>query len=184
MTIHFIRLSRSALASVLAPVALVVSFDFAFSQNAPAKPVVDAPSGFAWSQSKDMLPDPSSVIVDGNITRLTYRDAKLPRQFADADSLVLRLCDGRGLQQVRWFGRAYPQSAAVDNFLDFYEQVTQRNGQADQYEPEHASAAWTALQSRMRLVGDEERNYRIVVIYDGPQYADCRAEHDRITARR
>jgi hypothetical protein len=31
---------------------------------------------------------------------------------------------------------------------------------------------------------DEYRNYHIVVVYDGPQYPDCRAEHAKVTARR
>ena len=44
-------------------------------------------------------------------------------------------------------------------------------------------AVWSGQQSRMRLEGDEERNYHLVVIYDGPQYADCRAEHAKITGR-
>jgi hypothetical protein len=161
--------------------AMAVLAALGLSQNVRAAD--DAPYGFTWSQSKESLPDPSSVIVDANITRLTYRDSKLPRQIADADALVLRLCDGRGMQQVRWLGRAYPLSDATSSFLDLYEQIIQRSGQADQYDPDHASAVWSGQQSRMRLEGDEERNYRVVVIYDGPQYGDCRAEHAKITAR-
>jgi hypothetical protein len=182
MSFRFYRLSRVALVCVFAPIVLVGSFGFAFSQNAAA-PVADAPFGFAWSESKEALPDPSSVVVDANITRLTYRDSKLPHQIVDADAIVLRLCEGSGLQQVRWLGRNYPLADATGTFLDLYEQITQRSGQADQYDPVHATAAWSSRQSRMRLEGDEYRNYHILVIYDGPQYADCRAEHAKIIAR-
>jgi hypothetical protein len=183
MSFLFYRLSRVALVCILAPIALVGSFGFAFSQNAAA-PVADAPFGFAWSESKEALPDPSSVVVDANITRLTYRDSKLPHQIVDADAVVLRLCEGSGLQQVRWLGRNYPIADATGTFLDLYEQITQRSGQADQYDPVHATAAWSSRQSRMRLEGDEYRNYHILVIYDGPQYAGCRAEHAKIIAGR
>jgi hypothetical protein len=144
----------------------------------------DVPYGFAWSQTRESLPDPSSVIVDANITRLTYQGQKLPPNVSDADALVLRLCDGHGLQQVRWLGHTYPLADAAGRFLDFYEQITQRTGEADQYDPEHAIAAWSHEHSRMHLEGDEDRNYRVVVIHDGPQYADCRAEHAKITGRK
>lgn len=163
--------------------AAIVALQLLNFTNAAAAQAVDAPFGFTWSQSKKSLPDPSSVIVDANITRLTYRDSKLPQQIADADAAVLRLCDGRGLQQVRWLDRAYPLSDATTRFLDFYEQIVERSGQADLYDPDHAMAAWSGQQSRMRLEGDEERNYHLVVIYGGPQYANCRAEHAKITGR-
>jgi hypothetical protein len=162
--------------------AIIILWPLNFS-NAAAAQAVNAPFGFIWSQGKESLPAPSSIIVDANITRLTYRDSKLPPQIADTEAVVLRLCDGHGLQQIRWLGRAYPLSDATSRFLDLYEQITQQSGPADQYDPEHAMAAWSGQQSRMRLEGDEERNYRVVVIYDGPQFADCRAEHTKITAR-
>jgi hypothetical protein len=163
--------------------AAIIALPLLNFTNPAAAQTVDAPFGFTWSESRNLLPDASSVVVDANITRLTYRDSKLPPQTADAAAVVLRLCDGRGLQQVRWLGHAYPLFNATSNFLDLYGQIMQRSGQADQYDPEHATAAWTGQQSRMRLEGDESRNYHIVVIYDGPQYADCRAEHAKITAR-
>jgi hypothetical protein len=162
--------------------AAIVALPLLNFANPAAAQTVEAPFGFTWSENRNLLPDASSVVVDANMTRLTYRDSKLPPQTADAAAVVLRLCDGRGLQQVRWLGHAYPLFNATSNFLDLYGQIMQRSGQADQYDPEHATATWTGQQSRMRLEGDESRNYHIVVIYDGPQYADCRAEHAKITA--
>jgi hypothetical protein len=176
-------LRRSDASTRNVAIAAIITLGLLKFTNPAAAQTIDAPFGFTWSQSKKLLPDASSVIVDGNITRLTYRDSKLPPQIADADAVVLRLCDGRGLQQVRWLGRAYPLFDATSNFLDLYEEIMQRSGQADQYDPDHATAAWTGQQRRMRLEDDENRNYHIVVIYDGPQYADCRAEHAKIAAR-
>jgi hypothetical protein len=175
------RIEASTRSAAIAAIVLLRLLTFT---SAAAAQAADAPFGFTWSQSKESLPDPSSVLVDANITRLTYLDSKLPPQNAEADAVILRLCDGHGLQQVRWLGRAYPLSDATSMFLDLYEKITQQNSPADQYDPEHAMAAWSGRQSRMRLEGDEERNYRVVIITDGPQYADCRAEHAKITARR
>ncbi len=163
--------------------AAIVALPLLNFANPAAAQTVEAPFGFTWSENRNLLPDASSVVVDGNITRLTYRDSKLPPQIADADAVVLRLCEGSGLQQVRWLGRDYPLADATNTFLDLYEEIMQRSGQADQYDPVHATAAWSGQQRRMRLEDDENRNYHIVVIYDGPQYADCRAEHAKIAAR-
>ena len=60
---------------------------------APQAKAADAPFGFAWSQSADALPPPSTTAADGNIMELTYRPPHLPPQATETDSVmtILRL---------------------------------------------------------------------------------------------
>jgi hypothetical protein len=140
----------------------------------------DAPLGLAWSQTAQSLPEPSATSVEGNIETLAYRGPRLPPQATQAEIVILRVCDGLGLQQVRRFSRAYPPSRVIDAFLDFYEQAMHRYGEADQADLVHGVANWSGQHVRMRVEGDENDDYRIVLIIDGPQLRQCLTERESV----
>jgi hypothetical protein len=140
----------------------------------------DGPFGFAWSQAAQSLPEPSATSIDGNIKILSYRGSRLPPRAPHAEIIILRVCDRLGLQQVRSFSGAYPLSQVSDAFLDMYERIIHRYGEADQADLVHGTANWNAQHIRMRLEGDENNDYRVLLINDGPQLRECLTEHARI----
>jgi hypothetical protein len=146
----------------------------------------DAPYGFKWSQEAEALPKPSASNADTNIKELTYRDSRLPAQSTDTETVIVEVCDGFGLQQVRSISHSFTLSAAVYEFLDIYEQSALQYGDADQADFDHGTAAWSAQHIDMRMVPDEndKDDYRILMVTDGPQFATCEAEHARIIGRR
>ena len=68
--------------------------------------------------------------------------------------------------------------------LDIYSRARVRNGEADQIDIEHGTAAWSSQHIRMRLESDVEHSYRIVSISDGPQLRECRAAQAKIRGAR
>jgi len=162
----------------IAPVATALSILGLICPVAAA----DAPFGFSWSQGADAMPKPSSTANDSNYTVLTYQGAQLPKSATQTEVVTAKVCDGVGLQQVRWYSHPYALSLAINAFLDVYQQGVQRYGEAQQADLEHGAANWTAERIRMRTERDDD-SYRILVISDGPQFAACRAQHRKLTGR-
>ena len=141
---------------------------------------VEAPFGFFWSQDRDTLPDPSSVLADENMSVLVYQDTGLPPGMRDTDSVSLIVCENFGLQQVRWVSRIFSLSAGVKRFITIYEAGVARYGEADQGNLDNGVAAWTAHHVGMRLDRAGKDGFRIVMVADGPQLAQCQVEHGRV----
>jgi hypothetical protein len=158
-------------------IAIVLLRYLAMAHSAGAE---DAPFGFTWSQTAQSLPEPSATSVDGNIETLTYRGPRLPPRAPHADIIVLRVCDRLGLQEVRSFSGAYPLAQVSEVFLDVYARIIHRYGEADQADLVHGTADWNAQHIRMRLEGDENDDYRVLLISDGPQLRQCLTEHERV----
>jgi hypothetical protein len=157
--------------------AIIAIFLLRYLGIAYSSEAQDAPLSLAWSQTVQSLPEPSATSVDGNIKTLTYRGPRLPPQARQADIVILRVCDRLGLQQVKRFSRAYSLPQVIDAFLDLYEQARYRYGEADQADLEHGTANWSAQHVHMRLEGDENEDYRVLLIDDGPQLRQCLTEH-------
>jgi len=165
-------MKRSAILAVLLLASLGV---------APQAGAADAPFGFAWSEAASDLPKPSASDLDGNITELTYRPPHLPAPATETDTVIARVCDKLGLQQVEWESHAYAFAMAISAFLDVYQQGVQRYGEAQQADLTHGLAVWSTQRIRMQTErNDDDSQYRVVVTSDGPQFGACQAEHDKI----
>jgi hypothetical protein len=101
----------------------------------------------------------------------------------DTDIVVLTVCEGRGLQQVRWVSRPYKQTDAINKFLDIYEVGVARYGEADKGNLDAGSAAWTRERISMVMVNEQQDVYRIIMISDGPLFETCEDDHSRSTGR-
>jgi hypothetical protein len=140
----------------------------------------DAPYGFAWSQARESLPQPSYAISDANVTQLIYQGPDLPRAMKDTDAVALTICEGHGLQQVRWVSRPYTRTGAINKFLDIYEVGVKRHGEADLGNLDIGTAGWTRERISMMVDRDEQRDvYRIIMFSDGPLFETCEGDHRR-----
>jgi hypothetical protein len=149
--------------------------------NAHLARAADAPWGFAWSQKRESLPQPSSVRPDANITGLIYQGPTIPPQMKDTEVVVLSICEHYGLQQVRWVSRLFGRSAAIDKFLNIYAEGAQRHGEADEGDLNRGTVGWSREGIGMRIDREEQGGYRVIMISDGPEFQQCRAEHRQIS---
>jgi hypothetical protein len=143
----------------------------------------EAPFGLVWFQKQETLPHPSSMENDGNIVVLTYEGSSLPSFMKDAASVIMKVCQRQGLQQVRWFSRTFSLSGGAEKFFDIYEEGVKLYGQADEGDVDQGKVAWSRERIGMRLYKDGQEGFRIVMITDGPQFEQCVAEHNQITGR-
>jgi hypothetical protein len=141
----------------------------------------EAPFGFAWFQPRGTLPRPSSTVADANITQLTYEGSNLPPSMKETETVALKVCEGIGLQQVKWVSRPYTRVAAVDKFLDIYDVGVKRYCQSDEGNPNTGTAGWSREGIGMLIDRDEQDRYRVIMVSDGPRFELCQAEYRRIT---
>jgi hypothetical protein len=173
------RMNRASVrqCSLVAAVAVITAY------LTPPAHAAEAPFGFAWTQSRDSLPRPSSTVADANIAVLVYEGAALPTAMKDTELVALRIYRRQGLQQVRWVSRIFSLSAGINKFLDIYEEGARRHGEADVKSLDQGIASWASEQIAMRLERAEEDGYRIVMVTDGPKLQQCQDEYQHIINR-
>jgi len=141
----------------------------------------EAPFGLIWSQKRESLPQPSSAIADANIIELIYEGAALPSPAKDAQTIALKVCDGYGLQQVRWVSRRFSLAEATKKFFIAYAEGVRRHGESDEGNVSNGTAGWSREGIGMLMERADQEGYRVVMISDGPQFARCKSEYQRIT---
>ncbi len=141
----------------------------------------EAPFGLVWSQKRESLPRPSSAVADANIIELIYEGSALPPPAKDAQTIALKVCDGHGLQQVRWVSRAFSLAEATKRFFTIYAEGVRRHGESDEGNASNGTAGWSREGIGMLLERAEQEGYRVVMISDGPQFARCKSEYEQIT---
>jgi hypothetical protein len=141
----------------------------------------DAPFGLVWSQKRESLPRPSSAVADANIIELLYEGSSLPPPAKDAQTIALKVCDGYGLQQVRWVSRAFSLAEAIKKFFTIYAEGVRRHGESDEGNVSNGTAGWSREGIGMLLERAEQEGYRVVMVSDGPQFVRCKSEYQQIT---
>lgn len=151
---------------------------------APIAGAAEAPFGFKWSQSAESLPRPSSAIAEANMVVIFYDGSVLPTKMKDTGGVILKVCKNLGLQQVRWVSRSFFfLDLAKEKFIAIYEEGVRRYGEANEGDLDKGTAAWSGEHIGMRLDRDSQGGYRVLMISDGPRFAECEAEYKRITGQ-
>jgi hypothetical protein len=120
-------------------------------------------------------------VADANIIELIYEGAALPPPAKDAQTIALKVCDRYGLQQVRWVSRAFSLAEATRKFVTIYAEGVRRHGESDEGDVNHGTAGWSREGIGMLIERVEQEGYRVVMISDGPQFAQCKSEYQQIT---
>jgi hypothetical protein len=141
----------------------------------------EAPFGLVWSQKRETLPRPSSAVADANIIELIYEGAALPPPAKDAQTIGLKVCDGYGLQQVRWVSRPFTLAEATKKFFAAYAEGVRRHGESDEGNVSDGTAGWSREGIGVLIERAEQEGYRPVMISDGPQFARSKSEYQQIT---
>lgn len=139
----------------------------------------EAPFGLTWGPV-DMIPKPSMVDREANVTSLTYFHDRPLASGADTAEIVLEVCRDEGLQQVIWLSRPLSEVELPSRYAAIYQEGVRLYGQ-----PQSASGtetvSWPSGRALLTIRKAIPGEMRLAMLARGDRYGECSVAHQTAT---
>lgn len=139
----------------------------------------EAPFGMSWGPV-DLVPKPSMIDREANVTALTYFHDKPLASGVDTDEIVLEVCRDEGLQQVIWLSRPLSNDELPSRYEAIYQEGVRRYGRPESA-PGSETVSWPSGRAFLAVTKGAPGARRLAMLARGERYEACSVAHQAAT---